>query len=359
MPHRRFAFASLILAALLAVPGCSSDGGGPADPPPPDPDPEAPVLKGLGLSPLGFPVSFDRLLDFFAEVDGIPDAGVLWNGSWRDDVEGGTDAGQIPEAAQVVALQGSRDDIFVFGWRTEEGPRIRVPDDARNDWTNETAIARFQSMIESFASTYRPRYLFLGNESDFYFEEDPVDYARWIAVYDDTYDLVKSVSPDTHVGPVFNFEHMAGSGGLNGWTDTHWGALDAHSLAKVDIVGLTVYPWFEHATAAAVPATYLAPLFQRIGDTPIAITETGWPAENIDGLNPLWETSEQAQVTFMGRLDAMISDREVEVLNWLFLNGMVDPGGSPIAYRLFGSVSLRNANGQKRAIYDPWVAFRP
>jgi len=106
-----------------------------------------------------------------------------------------------------------------------------------------------------------------------------------------------------------------------------------------------------------VPSTYLDPLISRIGDKPIAITETGWPAENLGNLNPLWETSETAQVTYLSKLSAMLKGKNVKIVNWLFLNPMVNPGGSPVSWKLFGSVSIRNDSGGKRSVYDPWLSF--
>jgi hypothetical protein len=114
-----------------------------------------------------------------------------------------------------------------------------------------------------------------------------------------------------------------------------------------------------YQTASLVPANYLDPFVSRIGSKPVAVTETGWPAENLGNLNPLWETSETAQVTYLSRLSAMLAGRNLKMVNWLFLHPMVDPGGSPSSWKLFGSVSLRNSSGNKRAVYDPWVSYSP
>jgi hypothetical protein len=161
------------------------------------------------------------------------------------------------------------------------------------------------------------------------------------------------------VGPVFNFEHMAGSGTLNGWTTAYWGALDSHDLSKMDLVGVTLYPWLNYGSASSLPGSYLDPLISRIGSKPIAITETGWPAENLGGLNPPWETSDQAQVTYLSRLDAMLEGKNVKMVNWLHLYPMKDTGGSPTEWKLFSSVSLRDSSGNKRPAYDVWLSFDP
>lgn len=355
----------LSLALSLALAACAEGGADPAGPTPGDSVPAAPadtLFRGFGLSPSGFPLDFNKIEAFFAEVGSFPGGAVMQNGPWRDDVVGGSDAGTIPAAHRAVmdrAGSHGYTPIAVFGWRGEAGNFLTMPGDATNDWTSPTARSAFLSMIADFAATYRPPYIFLGNESDFYFEEDPVDYGRWLDVYHDAYAAIKAASPATRVGPVFNFEHLAGVGGLNQWTVPHWGALDQHDFTRVDVVGLTLYPWFGHARAAEIPADYLAPLLSRIAGTPLAITETGWPAENLVGSPLPWEVGEGEQVDYAQRLSSVLSGAQLEFVNWLFLNAMAVSGSSPDSHKIFGSISIRSASGAKRPIYDLWANWAP
>ncbi|MGK5086104.1 glycosyl hydrolase 53 family protein [Bdellovibrionota bacterium FG-2] len=207
----------------------------------------------------------------------------------------------------------------------------------------------------SFATTYQPRFLFIGNENDFYYEQDSEDYARWVTFYNAAYVAIKAVSSTTLVGPIFNFEHLAGIGSLNAWNTPFWSALSAHDLTKIDLLGVTVYPWFSYASVAAVPDTYLQPLFDRIGSIPVAITESGWPAENFGNLNPLWSHSEQEQVDYVSKLFTFTQGHDVRMVNWLHLHYQVDDGTASTAWKIFGSVSLRNASGEARPALETWI----
>lgn len=318
------------------------------------------IIKGFGLSPLGFPLDYSKLADFYTEVGGMTNGAVLWNGSWRDDLVNGTDAGTIPAASLALKQAASTykfQPIFVFGWRSGATLYLKVPADSTNNWSNTAARNLFKNMLVNFAATYQPPFIFLGNENDSYYEQDPTDYQNWISFYNSAYDGIKASSPNTLVGPVFNFEHLAGSGALNGWTASYWPALESHDLTKIDIVGVTLYPWLNYASAESVPSTYLDPLFSRIGSKPVAITETGWPGENPNGFNPPWETSETAQATYLSKLYNMIKSKNVKLVNWLFLYPMADPGGSPTAWKEFGSISIKNGSGNKRTVYDLWLSF--
>ncbi len=318
-------------------------------------------VRGFGISPLGFPVDYSLMGEFYAEVGSMEGGGVMWNGGWREQ-PGGTDAGTIPAVAGGLPELGETYGfvpILVFGWRSGDGLLLDVPDNPTNNWTNQEAQALFLSMLREHARDTQPPFVFIGNENSAYYEQDPDDYANWIAFYEQAYDAIKAESPSTRVGTVFNYEHVSGMGALAGWDTPHWRALEAHDLDKVDLLGVTLYPYLHHAEVADLPADYLDPLFDRIGSVPVAITETGWPAEDLGDLEIPWEQSPQAQVDYLSALGGLLAGRDVPLVNWLFLNPMVDTGEASIDWQVFGSVSIRDDEGGKRPVYDAWTAFSP
>lgn len=321
-----------------------------------------PVIKGYGISPLGFPADYSRFIDFLQEIGKLPNGGVMLNGAWRQDVEGGSDAGEVPATVVTVMEQAVVDGytpIIVLGWRSDSGNlHVSVPANATDDWSNAEAKDLFEQMLVEFAGQYHPPYLFLGNESDVYFISDPQDYARWVDFYNRAYDAVKAISPETLIGPVFQYERLSGLGTFNQWTTPQWGALDAHDLNKVDIIGLTVYPWLGVATPAQIPDDYFGPLLERIGDKPIAITETGWPGANL-GQETAWEQSPEAQLAYITALDHMVDGVNVKIINWLHYYQMVPTASNSSFWKIFSSISLLDYEGNKRPIYDVWINFQP
>lgn len=318
------------------------------------------VIKGYGISPLGFPADYSRFIDFLEEVGKLPNGGVMHNGPWREDIEGGSDAGEIPPTAITVVQQAATygyTPIIVFGWRSDDGSvHVSVPANPTDDWSNPEAKDLFEQMLVDFAGQYHPPYLFLGNESDAYFISSPEDYARWVEFYNRAYDAIKAVSPETQVGPIFQYERLSGQGNFNQWTTAQWGALEAHDLDKVDILGLTVYPWLGVAAPAEIPADYFGPLLERIGDKPIAITETGWPGADL-GVVTAWEQSSEAQLEYLAALDQMLAGVNVKILNWLHYYQMVPSEAT--FWKTFSSISLLDYEGNKRAVYETWVSFQP
>jgi hypothetical protein len=341
----------LVLIFCIAI-SCKSDNNSSCDIPT--------QARGFGFSPLGFPNTYDQSVTFFEDVESFGNGAVMWNGSWRDDAEGGSNAGQVPEAAEVIqdaSLQYCFVPVSVFGWRSGETNYIQIPSSATNDWSNVSAQAKFISMLKKFVDEYRPPYVFLGNENDFYFESNPVDYGNWINVYNAAYDAIKEVSETTLIGPVFNYEHLSGQGILNGWNSEYWQALEAHDLNRVDVVGLSTYPFLNYENPEDVPSDYLNAFFSRIGSKPVVITETGWPAEPLGGFVTQWDVSEQSQQTFIQRLKVFTSGKNIPVINWLYLNGMRNDGSSSQAWKTFGSVSVRDQNGNEYQAFNEWIQF--
>ncbi len=351
---------SIWAVVLLLVGGCDSSdpSSGAGTNEPGTPSIFLSAERGFSLSPQGFPTDFSQIGSFFDEVQALGRASVQANMLWRDDVVAGADAGQVPEVARVVAAQDVLRNValsVVFGWRSGDEVRLAVPGNATNDWTNTEAVQRFASMAASFARDNEVEYLFLGNETDFYAEQNPADYARWVAAYRIIRQEIKLRSPETLVGTVFNAEHMMGTGVFSGWTTPVFDAWSLHDASTIDIVGLTIYPYLGAQRPEDVPSDYLAPLTARFGGKPIVVTETGWPADGA-GFPTAWDTGEQEQLDFLPRLTAMLAGQDVRAVNWLFLYPLTR-GAPDEVLRTFGSVSARREDGEKRLMYDAWEEF--
>lgn len=355
----------LLIVLLLALSACAQST--PAD------DQDAPsseaavptdgaVVKGYGISPYGFPQDYSQYAEFLEEVGSLPYGGVMYNGAWRDDVDGGSDSGEIPQTAASVMRDSETFGyipIIVMGWRSDEqNLHIGLPDNPVDDWTNEEAKAAFEQMLVAYASEYHPPFLFLGNESDAYYTADAEDYARWVAFYNRAYDAVKAVSPHTRVGPILQYERLSGQGATNGWTEPQWGALDLHDLDRIDILGLTMYPWLGFSTPEDIPDDYLAPILERIGNLPIAITETGWPGEAL-AVGAPWEQSPEAQMRYIDALERILEGVNIKMLNWLHLHPLNPFDRESNEYLAFGAISLYDQDGNRRPVYQPWIEFQP
>lgn len=309
---------------------------------------------GYGVSPEGHPYDFSKFAEFLQEVADMCDGGVVYaNTGWRDSYE---TSGQIPNLQKIISLLQPTPygyvDMVTFCWRSRDSLLLRVPGDDTNNWSNATAKSLFLQMLINAADSLQSTYLFIGNEISMYWVLDSTDYLNWVNFYHEAYDSVKVHSPDTKVGTVFNYEHLAGVGVFTGWNTPHWGSLDALDTSKIEILGLTVYPFFSYKTANEVPLNYLDPIINRIGNKAIAITETGWPADSFIGS---WTSSPAQQVDYVNKLANIIEGHNVEVVNWLFLNYLMDTAGID-PNKIFCSVAMRDSLGNDRPALSVWLS---
>jgi len=138
---------SLISLYLFMDTSCSNDSDN-------DTSQTIEVIKSFGISPRDFPNSNDHFEEFLIEVSGMDNGAIMANGGWRNDLENGTDAGEIPGLAST---QEQLSDIYgffhfsVFAWRSGETVHLTVPENQTNNWTNTEAKSKFKSMLVNYA----------------------------------------------------------------------------------------------------------------------------------------------------------------------------------------------------------------
>lgn len=278
------------------------------------------LLLGVAYSPRGHTSSSsnDDVVEFLTQSDPWGRL-IAFHSTWRDSV---SDAGLVPEVAQfaqLAKLQYGIEPAVGLGWAAGDGTADLTSDgDAiDNSWTNQETRDEFKALVTAYAAIYRPAYLFLGNEINFWYWTDPAGWPDWLSMLGECYDAIKAVSPQTMVFTVFQLERLKGLGaGTTGWTDPpHWNLVDdVVAAGTVDALGFTSYPYFEYATPQAIPVDYYDEIAMHWSG-PVIFTEIGWPgaaaAPFPGGLLD--------QRDFVGEFFDRIEGLDVEYASWLFL----------------------------------------
>ena len=208
----------------------------------------------------------------------------------------------------------------------------------------EENIESYKESAANFAQKYRPKYLGLGIEVNVLSEKSPPDFDKFVSLFNESYDAIKTVSPNTKIFTVFQLEKMKGLsgglfGGVNDETKNEWPLLE--KFQKSDIIAFTTYPSLIYKDPAEIPADYYLEIKNHT-QKPIAFTEVGWPS-GADILG--WESSEEEQASFIQRFFELTKDLKPELAIWAFMydQNTIEP---------FKTMGLINSKGTAKSAFE-------
>ena len=136
-----------------------------------------------------------------------------------------------------------------------------------------------------------PLYLSLGNEVNRWYEEygndGPNGFINYVSLYEETYDAVKSLSPETKVFCIFAREIVSKN------REANLNVLNLFNPDKLDILVFTSYPYALGKTnPSMIPDDYYSKAANYMPGKPFGFTEIAWPSLSALG-------GEQAQADFI------------------------------------------------------------
>lgn len=190
--------------------------------------------------------------------------------------------------------------------------------------------------------TARPLYFSLGNEVNLWYErygtaeEDPNGFQHYISLYEEVYDAVKKLSPETQVFCTFAREIVSGN------RQADMAVLRMFNRDKLDILMLTSYP---HAVQGInrpsdIPDDYYSRLKEHLPGKPIGFSEVAWPSLEAFG-------GEQSQASFLGELCGRLTQDtgiNLHLLGWPWLHDLDDND----------SIGLIRRDGTTKLAYGVW-----
>ncbi|MCP3682393.1 MAG: hypothetical protein GY861_06845 [bacterium] len=310
----------LVILVILAVffVGCAQEE------PPVKATPD--TLKGVSLSPRSFEGT--DFTDFFEEAKQTGNT-VMWAGDWME-------LGKEESAPKTVTgLADVYDYVpLIEGTFHDNGNLLRPLNDATKKLYKDSAVA--------FAEKNKPAYLALGIEVNNVYIENPEDFEKFVLLYNEIYDAVKVVSPETKVFTVFQLERMKG---LKLWdieeTEAHWELIDRF---KTDLIVFTTYPGIFYMDPSDIPNDHYTEITKHT-TKPIGFTEIGWHSE----ASPQgWESSDAEQAEFIEKFFTLTKDLNVKITIWSFMYDL--DGMEP-----FRSMGLRRSDGSAKPAWDAWL----
>ena len=285
------------------------------------------MLKGVSVSPKSFEP--DDFVDFLEKVKQTQDV-LLWAGDWIEVHEE-----KAPKTIIELASQYDYIPIIEVGHYIQESGELFRP------LNEENKKVYLDSTVE-FAGKYKPEFFGIGVEVNIFAEKNPAAFEEFVPFYNEVYEAIKEVSPDTKVFTVFQLEKMKG---LKMWgieeSKPHWEMIDRF---KTDIAAFTTYPGIFYKNVSDIPEDHYTEISAHT-TKPIAFTEIGWHAAP----SPTgWESSEEEQAEFIRTFFDLTKELNVEIAVWSF---MYDPD----IFEPFDSMGLIKDDGTKRLAWKEWV----
>lgn len=354
----RYGMGPALLVLLLALAACGGDDSPPAGatPGPGTEETPAPVetVRGgeagtrfgvAGLIPPHYPDSGDGDWQaLFAALGETGDLVGVYQG-WTDN------PGGVPEPVAVAfqVTAGLEMEVVVG-----IGVKRELPDGGTEttvDFADAGERRQFVETVLAVVASHEVAYLMVDTEVNRLWMSDREAFEGFVELYGEVYDAVKAVSPGTKVFTGFQYEMLRGEAFLAGGSEARepqWELVDRFA-GKLDLLGLTSYPFFDYGDPAEIPDDYYREGAERYG-LPLAITELGWPSEPLrTAPESAYGGSEAEQAAFVGRFAELIAGVRVEMALWAFPH---DPGPAvPVA---FEAVSLRANDGRPKPALAAW-----
>ena len=301
---------------------------------------ERDFLMGLVPSPRTEPDStFEDLVNAYQELGTIADLAMIWGSPGGIGLYERLSQTQVVTAVRVYGLK----TVLTLNIHTIQqvnegglGLVIDAPAGIVPEITDPVFRQRWVEESIKIAREFQPEYFSLGNEINDYFHFHPDDLEGYLSLFDEAYQEIKKVSPETKVFVVFSYNHLI--------ENQDWELLELFS-ERADIIGLTTYPWKHYDSPEEIEGDYYYRLNDYF-DIPVAFTEIGWPST----------VSEEEQAEFLEKFLELTEGMELEMVNWLFLHEMDVTGG--IGKSVFapetGTISLKKKDGTKKTVYQIW-----
>jgi hypothetical protein len=223
-----------------------------------------------------------------------------------------------------------------------EGMSLKSPSGIVNPSLSnpEWRLAYKRAVVEAVESI-KPKYLSVGNEVNRWLEayglEGPNGFKNWVSLYEEIFNEVKELSPETNVFCTFSREMVSEN------REGDMSFLDLFDPDKLDILAFTSYPHSVQGVNSPtdIPQDYYAGVASMVPGKPIAFTEIAWPSHPAFG-------GEVGQAEFIRMIPGLLDGLDVEFVMWPWLHDLGEGDYT----------GMITANGVEKSGLSEWVALR-
>lgn len=198
-----------------------------------------------------------------------------------------------------------------------------------------------QAVLDTVKSS-RPLYLSIGNEVNRWYEkygaeeDDPNGFQHYVSLYEEIYDAVKELSPETKVFCTFAREIISEN------READLKVLSMFNPEKMDLLVFTSYPYAVRGInrPSDIPDNYYSEALSYLSDKPLGFSELGWPSIDAFG-------GEQAQADFITEVIGRLTKEQginLHLFGWAWLHDLDEND----------HIGLIKRDGAEKLAYEVW-----
>ncbi len=367
------AFAILISASFIACGGSSSD-----DTPPPPPPVEQRAFY-MGFTPWLYEASLDAIDVTYSRISTHGDmikhqiqGGIPWQESldqtaYHENVEAEIQ-GRLDNTASgtqiflaIDSLNTSRDGLSPNWGEIDNQP---LPGEwANRSWSSPEVIEAYINFSVDMINRFQPTYFEYGTEASELILNNPIGYAEFVIFSQAVHSTLSTLYP--------NLKLMT-SVAIKSPSSSEMQLIEAaysELMPYTDVLGISVYPYvfFNHNDRGDpdnMPVDWLSQINNIAGAKPLAISETGWIAEDLEITEFQYaETSDETkQAAYSTQLLQAAEDMNMEFVIWWTISDFDTLWNNELAQdpvaKIWKDIGLYDENQSPRPalqVWDSWL----
>ncbi len=364
-----------LLTSLIILMVFSACGGGSSSPTNPPPPAEKTRSFNMGFTPWLYEASLDAINVTYNRIATHGDmikhhiqGGIPWQESldgtpYHPNVEteiqgrlNNTAAGTKIFLA-IDSLNGARDGLSLNWGATDNQPL--PPAWAARSWSSPEVIQAYTNFATDMINRFQPDYFEYGTEPSELLLNDPAGFADFVIFAEAVYNNLSTTFPNLTLITSVALKSPGSSEMLN--IISNYDQL----MPYTDVLGISVYPYafFNHqdrGNPANLPSNWLSQAAAIAGNKPMAISESGWIAENLD--IPAFQYSEQSdqakQNAYAAKLLQEANDMNMKFVIWWTITDFDtlwnnELGQDPVA-KIWKDIGLYDENQNPRSMVQTW-----
>lgn len=200
----------------------------------------------------------------------------------------------------------------------------------------------FKQAVFDVIRACKPLYLSVGNEVNKWYEkygadaDNPNGFQHFVSLYEEIYDGVKKLTPQTKVFCTFAREIVSEN------READLNVLSMFDAGRMDLLVFTSYPYAVQGInrPSDIPDNYYSDALRYLPVKPLGFSELGWPSLEVFG-------GEQAQADFITQASSRLTRKQgtnLHLFGWAWLHDLDEND----------HVGLIKRDGAEKIAYEVW-----